>query len=351
MSEETKPMYVQCAVCGFWVTQKQPSCPNCGIVEPYDSDKVTVGLKEKPSSAISNLMWSVFFGGVTGLLASGLTGLVAWVLRGTGLGQDLAEWRASISWGAGLLMTGACFWASIYWNQVARRRRRDGFIQIVESLETKTEMPQHLRDTEEQLTQRIEELKQKGQDTTALEKALSTVREAMSVAAQQSLHARLMLHKIFMLRWQNKLEPLIVDQPMNADVAEWQRRLQEVEAIQMEGQKGAEWLAEQSDLLALPEGVQLQQAWTELLAGCERLKNELLARQAIAAAESVKPLDETMPQASQVGETAADALRHVLVTHDFGGMNQAVKDLRAQEARLQAEREQAEQRARQVQRI
>jgi hypothetical protein len=248
-------------------------------------------------------------------------------------------------------MTGACFWASIYWNQVARRRRRDGFNQIVESLEAKTETPQHLRDTEQQLTQRIEELKQKGQDTTSLEKALSTVQEAMAVAAQQSLHAHLIQHKIFMLRWQNKLEPLIVDQPTNADVAEWQRCLQEVEAIQTEGEEAAKWLAQQSDLVALIEGASLQRTWAELLTGCERLKNELLTRQAAAAVESVKPLEETMPQASQVGETAADALRHVLVTHDFGGMSQAVKDLRAQEARLQAEREQTEQMARQAQRL
>jgi hypothetical protein len=193
-------------------------------------------------------------------------------------------------------------------------------------------------------------LKQKGQETTALEKALSIVQEAMSVAAQQSLHARLMLQKVAMIRWQNKLEPLIVDQPSTADVAEWQRRIQQAEEIRAEGQTLAAQLAEQSDLLTLPEGAQLQQAWSESLAGCERLKNALLTRQAVAAAESVKPLEETVPL-SQVGGTAADALRHVLVTHDFGGMSQAVKDLRAQEARLQAEREQAEQMVRQVQRI
>lgn len=81
-----------------------------------------------------------------------------------------------------------------------------------------------------------------------------------------------------------------------------------------------------------------------------RARRDRSERRAGAAAEGVKPLEETVPL-SQVGKTVADAMRHVLVTHDFSDLNQAVTDLRAQEARLQAEREQAEQMARQAQRI
>ncbi len=340
MSEEPKPMYVQCAVCGFWVTQEQPSCPNCGIVEPTNTE-LWEGFGQ---SRILDLV-NVF----------GVSALLIWI--GSGVMKtlimtliDVSQWGIS-GWGirliSGAVIAGALTW---YHRRRFKRRHRDCFQRIEESLQGKLEPPQPLRETEQQLTQRISELRQKGEDVTALEKALSTVREALSVATRQSFHARIMQHKIAMLRWQNKLEPLIVDQPMDADVAEWQRRLQEVEEIRAEGQTLAAQFAEQSDLLTLSEGAQLQQAWSESLAGCERLKNELLTRQAVAASESVKPLEEVVPL-SQVGKTTADALRYVLVTHDFGDLSTAVKNLREQEARLQAEREQAEQRARQAQRL
>jgi hypothetical protein len=61
MSEETKPIYVQCAVCGFWVTQETPSCPNCGVVEPTNTE-----LWEGFGQSRLGDLWKVF--GVSTLL-------------------------------------------------------------------------------------------------------------------------------------------------------------------------------------------------------------------------------------------------------------------------------------------
>lgn len=350
MSEEHTPRYSQCVLCGFYLPtdkyknedslrplHEQPSCPNCGIVDPTNhSFWKQAGYEKGGGSTVGNLAAAAVVGGVAGGLAAGAVSL---------FGGGASALGGILPWTVGLLTAGTCGWAGVVNSRQSRYRRRDCFQQIEANLREELEPPQSLRETEEQLTQRIASLRQQGQDATALENALATVREALAVASERASRVRLIPARIAMIRWQNQLEPLLLDPPLAAGVDEWKRRLQRLREIRPEGQALATRLAEQTDLVALPEGARLQRSWSELLAGCERLENELLARQAVAAVAESRPSPKAALEAERAewDVTAEQALRHTLITEDFGDLDTAVTDLRAQQARLHAERELSEQ--------
>lgn len=344
--------YVQCARCGFWVTRDQATCPNCGIEKP--ANKGFWKLYPKPTTIRFNLGAAACFGGMAMLATISLRSVV-------GFFSDPFFAEALIPnvvpCAIGLVTSAFMYWAGCENNRRSASRQGDCFQQIARSLQERLALPQSLRDSEQQLTERIGELQGNGQDTAALDKALTTVRQAIVTAQEQSAHAQLLLQRIAMLRWQNKLEPLVMEAVAGDNVNVYKQRLQQAEALENEGRglltaftepafqpvEERHFLA--NDARVSEDEAQLRKTWEELLAGCERLKNELITQQALAAVEQVQsPVRNSTLQAT----TALDerqARAKVIMTTDFGNLQRAVADLREQETRLRANWEEAEKRA------
>ncbi|MFN3648985.1 MAG: hypothetical protein ACK47B_05330 [Armatimonadota bacterium] len=343
-SRQPTPSRAPCAVCGFWLDTddfcprrgsrlKQRTCPNCGVVTPLDRDFWQRNSREHGSGDYNVAFVSVLFG----------LGM-ACALWATLLTAELYQLAFPVSSAIGLGVFGLFLTLGVRGLERASGYRAECFRQIEEALRDERTASPELLGSAAQLKARVAEARREGRDASALERALAAVLAAASAEEERAAKARVVQCRIDMIRWQNQLEPLVLDRTGIREVSEWQRRIERVRELRGEGEARLRRLQEDSVLSELPEGKRLIAAWTELLPGCSRLEDELLAEQALCAVEAVQPLHEGVV-ARNLAQAALDSesvLRHVLITHDFGDLDRAVADLRAQQSRIHAEREAAE---------
>lgn len=342
----TDPAFVECANCGFWLTAhrftaealakplaEQPSCPNCGVTNPTNAyfwkQSGYVRAPRARPGVIPEL--------VGGAMVGGLTALVAFLLSGF---SHTGGWTP---WVTGIVATLIFLWADQANRQQARFRRRDCLQQVEQSLQADLDPPAALLDAERHLRERIERLGKEGRETGDLERSLEEVREALADADRRRIRARALLFRIEATRWQNRLEPLVLEEPAVTDDAGWLQRSAQLRQTREEGEILLQRLEQEPGVAAVPEAQEARRRCAELLAAAERLESELLARQAAAAVREARPGSAPVVErdllTSQIA--AEQELRHALITHRAGDPDQTVRDLRSEQSRLHAETEQA----------
>ncbi len=310
------------------VAPEQTSCPNCGITDPSDRFFWKTSGYDKPPSGHETFVASIVMGGGAALLVGLLAMLPIWPAAWA---QDFAQHARTAAFAVGGLTSGVLLLAGLYNNRQARHRREDCFQQIEESLQQRMTSPRALLESEQPLVTRLEELRREHQPAAELERALETVRKALDEAQAQSREAQVLCNRILMLRAQNQLEPLLLDPATEAPPAVCQERLSRLETIRRQAAESAARFEQLRELHECADAAPLREDWKALLGSCQRLKDCLLAQQAVAAIDDATPLTA---EVTSEGLAEATARARAILTHDFGDFASAVTELRERERKL-----------------
>ena len=243
--------YRPCRNCGFWVTRRERFCVNCGAFKPH--------LSRGPHRAFWLIAWTVFGGLLGGSVFFGrfdqsftAYGMIGGCLIGLG-------------WGLGLFTEVTAI--------VLDRRRAP-------SLETsEVKLVRRLGEID-RLRRRITNLKERLLDTAPFGSRrmfLDMLETADGRIAGYRIGFRVEIAKLELIRWQNRIEPLVAEME-DAGYGEYRRRLDSLIALTDRGHEIAfRW--ERARLHGHPVGKEVVARMRRSLEFCEKAQTALMAGQ------------------------------------------------------------------------
>lgn len=280
-----EPTYKQCVGCRYHVTETDATCPNCGVPEPMSSMSGMLSLGPEMNDA-TRAMIGAFIGAVLGALLMQGVGVAVGVAVGVSLGILLGADRS----------------------QQQSASRSQGTVSLREIERRIGERLVELRNRERRLAETRAQWERRastgsGRDA-AWERIHQQLLQAGDALARQRDRYHVKLWEVTLIRWQNKLDPLVVD---------WSRLTHEgcskrLAALDLIEDEGEEFLAAWTDI-DLEEYQDARRCLERLMASleaCKPLREHLIVKQATLALSGLAPAEDAIdPMLAMPPSTAA----------------------------------------------
>jgi hypothetical protein len=338
--------YSECRAqdCVFNVTGRDATCPNCGISNPF---------KERGSPELATALSSNWAGCLVFLSMLALAVILAVVggkmMRPGGNVAPLVVITTIISIVVPLLI-------------FFRLQRKAGLIADRAPTSEYTGASLTLKSSESIIQQRVNDLKTREQQITAVigrakhntgeqwEKVRETLNGALETVLNQSTRYNLKLTEIKLVRWQNKLAPLLYGwERLNYEQNE--ARLKALETTRSTGSDIQSKAVEYRKILgAIPDVEDLSNRLKETLESYRKVHEGLVARQAVLALQGVSPIQDALSPASlpTAGKREVEVFNAQVSITDF---SHSFAELEAEYTRLQSEEDVAQEIGRILQKI
>jgi len=327
--------YSECRAqdCTFNVTEQDATCPNCGIPHPY---------RKRPNTELAISLSGQWVGCYLIISMFVLAMVLAFVgAKLIGKMNDptlIIIITTAISIGTPLLV-------------YRHLRRKAGLVKDrVPDPEFSSGMSLTLKGSESIIERRITELKARDQQLSAVieraknnkgeqwERVRQTLKEALNTVRDQSARYQMKLTEIKLVRWQNRLAPMLYGwEGLNYEQNE--ARLKALETKRTIGSEIEAKVAEYLKVLGdTPEVRELSKRLGETIASYNNVHEGLVARQAVLALQGVSPVREALSPASYPtgGKREGEVFNAQAAITDFSS---SFVELEAEYARLQGEEE------------
>jgi len=329
--------YSECRsqACTFNVTERDATCPNCGTPSPYRSRSDAELATSLSSQWVGcYLIISMF------VLAIMLTLVGANIV---GKMDDPAPFLIvvmAISIGAPLL---------VYRNL----RRKAGFVSPSPDPELSSGMTLTLKGSESIIERRIRDLKARDQQLSSVlerarhnkgeqwERVRQTLKEALDTVRGQTARYQMKLTEISLVRWQNRLAPMLYGWE-GLSYEQNEARLRALESKRAAGSEIRSRIVEYRKVLGDTSDVrELSKRLDETIASYDKVREGLVARQAVLALQGVSPVREALGPVSYptAGKREGEVFNAQVAITDFSS---SFAELEAEYTRLQSEGDVAE---------
>lgn len=316
--------------CFFNVTAQDATCPNCGIAKPWGSRP-----DAELASALSN-DWAGCYVIISIFVMAIVVG---------GIGANLVG--KSIGAAPFVIITTAI---SIIVPLLVFRhlRRKAGLVADRAPEPDYTSMSLTLKSSEGVIQQRLSDLKAREQQIGTVmgrakhnkgeqwERVRQTLAGALEVVHGQTARYQVKLTEIKLVRWQNRLAPLLYGwEGLNYEQSE--ARLRAMESARALGSEIVAKVAEYRKALGdTPDVRELQQRLDETLDSYRKVHEGMVARQAVLALQGVSPVQEALSPASYptAGKREGEVFNAQVAITDFSS---SFAELEAEYTRLQGE--------------
>lgn len=297
----------RCGSCRFWVTEQDRHCPNCGNYRPY-----------RTQDDLQRFSW---LGAVLGLVL-----FVALASPGLDLG---ALWGALLSMLAGIVVMQP-FLALVL-------DFRDLFLRVKPSFQRyEAALRRRLRETDGALDRLDAVLARvrSGLPETEQARIAPPLVESREFYVRHRDGHRLKLFEIELARWINEVEPLS-ERLDRLSYHSCERRLETLEGLRARGQSMAEdWRL--AGLDPVEGGPQAAARLHNALAAADELRQALIARQAQAVLEGVRPAT-VFSQSPSAVPALHERFEQFTARSEVGQFRLELDELEAQHQRLRSE--------------
>lgn len=270
----SEPTYNVCCTCKYLVTQSDETCPNCGISHPNSalgaiSSAFTLGPEMNDAT---RAFIGAFIGAVLGALLMQGIGVAVGVAVGVSLGILLGADRSTAN-----KLTQR---STVSLREIERR--------VGERLLELRHRERRLNETRTQWERRGAEF---GRDDT-WSKIQAQLVSASDTLARQRDKYHIKLWEVTLIRWQNRLDPLVVDWNQLTH-EECSRRLTRLDKVETEGRN---FLTVWSgiDLDDYPDATRCLARLRASLDACDPLRQHLVVTQAAMALQGLEPVEDAL---------------------------------------------------------
>jgi hypothetical protein len=324
--------YIECRSqhCDFLVTPQDEYCPNCG------APKLQLHMTEDYLKSVAfNPFNHKWFFAVTYMMVFLLVNAILLIVADN-LGDDTINVAALIfiaSLITGILVFGGFFFLEDFY---------------VKSLRLDVQHNPNLKQIERAIRQRLNEIKeQEAQIEIVLSRVKQHTGEQWDIVCRRLMGAKVMLQQqhtrysaklleIGIVRWQNRIVPLVKDLD-DLSFAQTDSRLQDINAKREQGMEiKANLESQQRAFGTVPETQQLSERLDETLLSCQMIQEALVRRQAVMALKHVTPLKDAMLPTSTpfAALKGGEVLNSQVAVTDFSS---AFEELEAEYTRMQSE--------------
>lgn len=283
-----EPTYKQCVGCRYHVTETDTVCPNCGSPEPMSAMSGMFSLGPEMNDA-TRAMIGAFIGAVLGALLMQGVGVAVGVAVGVSLGILLGADR-------GQQPMSAKTKATVSLREIERR--------IGERLVELRNRERRLAETRAQWERRASTIA--GRDA-AWDRIHQQLMQAGDALARQRDRYHVKLWEVTLIRWQNRLDPIVVD---------WSRlthegcskRLSALDQIEDEGQQFLQAWTD-IDLEEYPDARRCLERLTASLDACGPLREHLIVKQATLALSGLAPAEDAIDPLLAMPPSTASAFQ------------------------------------------
>ncbi len=283
-----EPTYKQCVGCRYHVTETDTVCPNCGSPEPMSAMSGMFSLGPEMNDA-TRAMIGAFIGAVLGALLMQGVGVAVGVAVGVSLGILLGADR-------GQQPVSAKTKATVSLREIERR--------IGERLVELRNRERRLAETRAQWERRASTMA--GRDA-AWDRIHQQLMQAGDALARQRDRYHVKLWEVTLIRWQNRLDPIVVD---------WSRlthegcskRLSALDQIEDEGQQFLQAWTD-IDLEEYPDARRCLERLIASLDACGPLREHLIVKQATLALSGLAPAEDAIDPLLAMPPSTASAFQ------------------------------------------
>ncbi len=317
--------------CVFNVTAQDAKCPNCGIPNPYWA---------RPDPELATALSSQWVGCYL-IISMFILAIVLAVVGANIVGRTenpgiFVVITTAISIGVPLLV-------------FRHLRRKAGLVRDPSpEPDYASGMSLTLKGSESIIQQRIKDLKARDQQLSAVmerakhntgeqwQRVRQMLTEALDTVRAQSTRYQMKLTEIKLVRWQNRLAPLLYGWE-GLGYEQNEARLKALETTRATGSEIRSKLLEYKKTLgAIPDVKELEGRLEETLASYRKVHEGLVARQAVLALQGVSPVREALSPASypMAGKREGEVFNAQVAITDFSS---SFAELEAEYTRLQSE--------------
>jgi len=288
---QQEPTYKQCVGCRYHVTETDTVCPNCGVPEPMSSLSGMAGMFNlgPEMNDATRAMIGAFIGAVLGALLMQGVGVAVGVAVGVSLGILLGADRGQQS-------TAVKTKAAVSLREIERR--------IGERLVELRNRERRLAETRAQWERRAST--GAGRDA-AWDRIYQQLLQAGDALARQRDRYHVKLWEVTLIRWQNRLDPLVVD---------WNRLTHEgcskrLVALDQIEEEGEEFLLAWTDidLDEYPDARRCLDRLKASIEACQPLREHLIVKQATLALSGLAPADDAIDPLLAMPPSTASAFQ------------------------------------------
>jgi hypothetical protein len=325
--------YSECRAqdCTFNVTAQDATCPNCGIPKPY---------RERPVTELAVNLSSEWVGCYV-ILSIFALAIVLTVVSVNIVGRVKSPVLFVIVIMAVSIATPLLVYRHL--------RRKAGLIMDrPPDTEAPASMSLTLKSSEAIIEQRVRELKERDQQLGAVmtrarqnkgeqwDRVRRTLTEALDTVRGQSTRYQMKLTEIKLVRWQNRLAPMLYGWE-GLSFNQNEARLKALEAKRTIGAEIEAKVAQyRKDLGDAPDVRELARRLEETIASYEKVHEGLVARQAVLALQGISPVSEALSPSSYPtgGKREGEVFNAQVAITDFSS---SFAELEAEYTRLQSE--------------
>lgn len=325
--------YSECRAqdCTFNVTAQDVTCSNCGIPKPY---------RARPDTELAVSLSSEWVGCY--IIISIFALAIVLTLIGVNI---IGKMRDPTLFIIAVMVVSFATPLLIY----RHLRRKAGLVKDrPPDAEAPAGMSLTLKSSEAIIQQRIRELKERDQQLGAVmtrarhnkgeqwDKVRRTLTEALDTVRGQSARYQMKLTEIKLVRWQNRLAPMLYGWE-GLGYEQNEARLKALETKRTIGTEIEAKVAEYRNVLGdTPDVRELAKRLEETIASYEKVHEGLVARQAVLALQAVSPVREALSPASYPtgGKREGEVFNAQVAITDFSS---SFAELEAEYTRLQSE--------------
>ncbi len=288
---QQEPTYKQCIGCRYHVNETDRVCPNCGVPEPMSSISGMAGMFTlgPEMNDATRAMIGAFIGAVLGALLMQGVGVAVGVAVGVSLGILLGADR-------GHQTNATKVKAAVSLREIERR--------IGDRLVELRNRERRLAETRAQWERRA--TAGTGRDA-AWERIHQQLLQAGDALARQRDRYHVKLWEVTLIRWQNRLDPMVVD---------WTRLTHEgcskrLTALDQIEEEGEEFLRAWTDidLEEYPDARRCLDRLKASLEACQPLREHLIVKQATLALSGLAPADDAIDPLLAMPPSTASAFQ------------------------------------------
>jgi len=288
---QQEPTYKQCIGCRYHVNETDRVCPNCGVPEPMSSISGMAGMFTlgPEMNDATRAMIGAFIGAVLGALLMQGVGVAVGVAVGVSLGILLGADR-------GHQTNATKVKAAVSLREIERR--------IGERLVELRNRERRLAETRAQWERRA--TTGTGRDA-AWERIHQQLLQAGDALARQRDRYHIKLWEVTLIRWQNRLDPMVVDWTRLTHEG-CSKRLTALDQIEDEGEEFLRAWTD-IDLEEYPDARRCLDRLKASLEACQPLREHLIVKQATLALSGLAPADDAIDPLLAMPPSTASAFQ------------------------------------------
>lgn len=319
------------------VTRENDHCPDCGLIRPLEKPPVKID----PKASASQM-------GVAGCLGSIGWVVLSFIIYASAINSQqnpYSSYTRETDRIVGLFLLSILVGPIVIAVLSVMKHKKN-----VAPSPSPQEVKPNLRSSEQLIKKRISEItvrvnqiksvlgKADKSEGEQWEQVRRTLKSTLKTLQQQHTRYSAKLLEIEVVRWQNKLPPLIADEDtLTYELIE--KRLVSVKAALQEGQRARTTLQQLRKSIGPTSDIEeLSNRVDETISSCSKLQDALIGRQAVLALKGVSPIQESAIQTSKPISALRqmEAFNTQVAITDFSS---SFQKLEAEYVRLQAEEE------------